>query len=369
MTASVAVPTPSSAAPSSVESPAPGSTENLRNLRFTIHSTYRHKSSGRRLAPEGLQWGMGGISHLVFLPWQDSAPEKGSSSNTTNITKAINTDGLLTRWGMIQAYNAWAFAKQIPFKRLEDIDKIEPTNDGVHLRVTWKDGPKTPEALITDRDIRTMLEKEKVALPNSTESLQVWLNGQYVADLQGPESLPPILDALSKCQSHRLSYRKADGLIRIERKFKGYLFNRSIVFEHVLDNLLAMEDVKSLDERTLIGTATLPDWIMGGQLTSRIWVQELENGNVAFERPLYQDDISTSDRTFELKKEDGEYAQLIRVKQELKRLRAIGKHVHPFEEQLAKMDNTPKVEEVDPAVERRRKNQQTNQRMRRFKGL
>merc|ERR1712167_465700 len=63
------------------------------------------------------------------------------------------------------------------------------------------------------------------------------------------------------------------GILRIERYFRGMVRGEE-VFEHVVDNLLAFEDVKMLDDDTIIGTATLPDWIMGGVLTSRLWLRD-----------------------------------------------------------------------------------------------
>ena len=84
-----------------------------------------------------------------------------------------------------------------------------------------------------------------------------------------------------------------------------------------------------IDARTIIGTATLPDWIMGGKLTSRLWVQELDNGNILFPHPLRNDDIETSDRRYLLMKgRDDDKIQVVQNQQN--KLRRLASLVHPF---------------------------------------
>jgi hypothetical protein len=89
---------------------------------------------------------------------------------------------------------------------------------------------------------------------------------------------------------------------------------------------VALEDPHIVDDCTLIGTATLPDWIMGGKLTSRLWVQD-KGKSILFLRPLRNDDVDTSDRRYELK-DDTAKMQLVR--QELTRLRHLASLHHPF---------------------------------------
>jgi hypothetical protein len=91
-----------------------------------------------------------------------------------------------------------------------------------------------------------------------------------------------------------------------------------------MDNLYALEDVEVLENNdeymTVIGSATLPDWIMGGELTSRLHIrQDKVDGGILFLRPLYDDNITTSDRRFQLKKGiDDEMIDI--VEEELKRI-------------------------------------------------
>ena len=167
------------------------------------------------------------------------------------------------------------------------------------------------------QQMKDLLSMDKAATGEG-EPADVWINGVFVMTLT-PETLEPVLETLSKTASPKLCFRRLDGLIRIERYFVGMVRGQQ-VFEHIVDNLYAMEDPEIIDKHTLIGTATLPDWIMGGELTSRICVQELGNGNIKFLRPLRNDDIKTSDRTLELRtgKDDGKIGL---VRHELKRLR------------------------------------------------
>lgn len=143
-----------------------------------------------------------------------------------------------------------------------------------------------------------------------------------------------MLETLATIPSRKLTFRKSRGMIRIERRFVGRIVGQDI-FDHLLDNLYAMEDPQIIDIRdddnlTLIGTATLPDWIMGGELTSRIWMKELENGNILCLRPLYNDNIDTSDRKYELKRGKDD-TRIAMVREELERLRYLATLPSPFD--------------------------------------
>merc|ERR1712137_1332637 len=103
------------------------------------------------------------------------------------------------------------------------------------------------------------------------------------------------------------------------------------------------EDPHLVDERTLIGTATLPDWIMGGELTSRLLVQEKQNGNILFMRPLYNDDTRTSDRRYELTHgEDNEKIEIVR--KEIASLRFLATLKHPFVEETLPANTAGKID-------------------------
>jgi len=125
------------------------------------------------------------------------------------------------------------------------------------------------------------------------------------------------------------------GILRIERYFRGMVRGEE-VFEHVVDNLLAFEDVKTLDDDTIIGTATLPDWIMGGVLTSRLWLRD-DGDTVLALRPLYNDDITLEggvDRRFRLKQGNSEeenrrIATIRSILKDVRRLAAMAALVKP----------------------------------------
>lgn len=68
---------------------------------------------------------------------------------------------------------------------------------------------------------------------------------------------------------------------------------------------------------------------MGGQLTSRLHVVELESGDLKSVRPLYNDDVSTADRHFGLHKGQDD-AKIATAKKELDRLRYLATIKHPF---------------------------------------
>lgn len=285
---------------------------------FVIHSTYRDYE-GRQVLPRGLEWDMDGDSHLSYLP----------ATSSHNNTDKIDIDDAHVRRGIIEAHNRWCFAKQYPFKTIDDILSLSSSN-GTHVQVQWKDSPRIVETEIRNRNITNLIKDEKAAW-ESGSLVEVWVNGDFVSVLNGTtESLDTALKAVSNIGSLKVSLKRSDGLIRVERYFTGGLRDRVQVFDHIMDNLIALEDPVVIDQQILVGTATLPDWIMGGNLTSRLWTQELDNGNILFLRPLRNDDISTSDRRFELVKgQDDE--QIRKVHHELKRLRMLALMKHPYE--------------------------------------
>ena len=99
-------------------------------------------------------------------------------------------------------------------------------------------------------------------------------------------------------------------------------------------------------------------FLFPGTLTSRLWVQEMDD-RIRFLRPLYNDDITTSDRKFELLHgTDDDKIALVKV--ELHRLRQLAALDHPFVPE-SKVDEDP-LEDV-------RKRLRENRPRRKFFGM
>ena len=158
----------------------------------------------------------------------------------------------------------------------------------------------------------------------------MYINGEYLAELT-LSTLPSIIEAVKEMKRQKICYRRSEGVIRIEKYFQGWIRGHE-VFDHLMDNLYAMEDIEDYGTY-IIGSATLPDWIMGGELTSRLYVEELPNGDILTLRPLRNDDISTSDRRYQLEK--GKHDdKIVLVRRELERLRRLAAMKHPFNASL-----------------------------------
>lgn len=298
---------------------------------FTVFSTFRDASNAQ-VKPDGLEWDMpSGLSEVCYVRYPLLASDSSGRSTSSNHTDIKSSPQV--RRGIVEAHNRWSFAKDLPFVRAEDILSMEEDDQG-HITVKWADDVRRPEK--TDRYGGTViehLENDKAAKESSdmeTAAAEVWMNGMYIGELAGPSTLQPLVDTVNtKLKSKKVCYRRSKNLIRIEKYFHGMIRGWE-VFEHLLDNLFAMEDAEILDKHTLIGTATLPDWIMGGMLTSRLWLCELPNGNILTQRPLQNDDLRTSDRRYELVQgKDDEKIAIVR--EELKRLRYLAGLEHPFD--------------------------------------
>lgn len=284
-------------------------------IPFFVHSTFRN-FMGNQVKPYGLEWGLDGDSYMTFVP-----------ADLTNGKTMPNLDAPETRRGIVEAYNRWASSKELEFKTVDDVEDVILHNDGIHIQVEWRELHR-PCRVTKHDDMEALLKQD--AATNGGDPAEVWVNGVYEGLLNGEMSLFPLILAIKRANGPgtQLSFCRYEGLIRIEKYFRGML-RKNQVFEHVMDNLITLEDVEVLDSKTLIGTSTLNDWIMGGNLTSRLHVEELDNGDIKFVRPLYNDDIHTADRRFGLfKGRDDDKIAL--VQKELHRLRFLATLKHPF---------------------------------------
>jgi len=287
-------------------------------MQFFIHSSFR-SYSGVQVKPEGLQWDLDADSKAYFLPVGDVTNEEEK------------------RRGIVNAYNRWAYAKELDFKTIHDIQNIQA--HGKHLAVEWKKDSTTSWRITRDSDVQDMLKKDPAA--NEGPSADVWVNGVDVGTLNGSMSLFPILMAIKQATGPgtQLAYKRAEGCIRIEKYFRG-MIRKHQLFEHIMDNLIAMEDPQVLGPKKLIGTATLPDWIMGGELTSRLHIEETAEGDLKFTRPLYNDDVATTDRRYSLVKgQDDDKIAIVRV--ELDRVRHLAGVQHPVANEGDQKTNSP----------------------------
>jgi hypothetical protein len=293
---------------------------------FFIHSTFRN-FMGRQVKPHGLEWGLDGDARVTYVPASFADGKSDQHSLQVDYLDAPEN-----RRGIVEAYNRWAFAKELEFKSTDDILGLTVHKDGKHIQVEWKKdtgGGDLPYTATAHDLMEELLKNDPAA--KGGELAEVWVNGVYEGTLDGEMSLSPLLLAIRRATGPgtRMSYYRYEGLIRIEKYFRGML-RKHQVFEHIMDNLIALEDPEILDSKTLIGTATVADWIMGGQLTSRLHVEVMENGDVKFVRPLYNDDISTADRHFGLFKGRDD-VKIAMVRKELDRLRYLASLQHPFE--------------------------------------
>ena len=310
----------------------------LPPVHFWIHSSFRGQGN-KQVKPHGLMWDMDGASFMTFVPAITiREKEEESTPPVTHLEWWRNSSSC--RRGLVEAYNRWAYSKQLEFKFQEDIEDVtvHEKDGGIHVLVEWK-VPTTnyePFQYSTPDDMEAWIKQDPAAQSFQHPPVEVWVNGVYEGTLNGEMSLSPILLAIKRAQQgpgttlfvkRYSSPRRA--LIRIEKYFRGMLRKQQQIFEHIVDNLIAMEDPEILDPKTLIGTATLPDWIMGGNLTSRLHIHEMENGDIQFLRPLYFDDIGTADRRFVLSQRR-DPVQVAVVKKEVERLRHLATLKHPF---------------------------------------
>eukprot|EP00977_Amphora_coffeiformis_P021525 scaffold9441_cov167-Amphora_coffeaeformis.AAC.4 len=314
---------------------------------FAVLSTFRHERTGEPLRPVGLQWNLPGESHITFVPIRKTGAR-------------VDTSSPAVRRGIIEAYNRWTFAREETFGCVDDIANVSMTDDEI-ITVEWKDTLQERHfhEEIFGSAVADLLQKEPTAQQDGLSPVEVWINGRFVGNLCGPESLPPILQALSVVTSRRLAYKRSDDgkFIRIERYFGSYLRQKNEIFDHIMDNLIAMEDIEILDAQTLIGNATLCDWIMTGTLTSRMWIREMDD-RIRFLRPLHNDDIQTSDRKFDLIRGTVDDEMIALVEAELVRLRYLGTLSHPFV--------PPENVESDPLEDIRKKIQVNKPRRKNF---
>eukprot|EP00038_Savillea_parva_P010369 m.189844 g.189844 ORF g.189844 m.189844 type:complete len:363 (-) comp17845_c0_seq1:142-1230(-) len=288
-----------------------------RHPRFLVLASFRD-SSNNPTRPHGLQWEMSATSCMAYVPAPDAAADLddvrasptdtgGDDAANDNLLPSseprrdgtapqLDLDASKVRYGIVAAHNLWAFAKGLRFVTVKDIVSMQSDADG-RIFVKWAP-PTGHESASRPIDLAGAIRED----PSATQAgspTDVWLNGLYIGTLDGPDTVDAIVTQVQASHSVKLMFLRSQGLLRIERYFRGRPRGEEL-FEHVIDNLFAIEDPQVLDKKTIIGTATLPDWIMGGMLTSRIWVREEEDGGMYALRPLYGDDIKSTDRRYRL---------------------------------------------------------------------
>ena len=297
---------------------------------LTVHSSFRDEF-GKQVRPHGLEWHVDGDSLLSYAP---VSKEFAKTVDSAILQEEPSNNSIIKGW-IVAAHNKWSFARDWPMRQSKDILNIQWHAESHQFQVRWD--PDLSQHYDAQRftmaEIDGLLKMDKSAQGDEAPA-EVWING-YFRGMLSPDTLDNILQEVTAIPSKKLVYRKSpSGIIRIERRFTGMIRGQD-VFEHILDNLYALEDPQFVDNHSsqkLIGTATLPDWIMGGELTSRLWIHdELESvGTITFLRPLYEDNIKTSDRRYVLKKGKDD-DRISMVQKELDRLRYLATLPSPYE--------------------------------------
>jgi hypothetical protein len=354
--------------------------------QFTIHGTFRDMR-GRQALPHGLEWDLSGESFVAFVLM--STAKSGDLTVDGNLfVEELPQDTPQVRQAIINAHNRWCFAKDLPFKSMYDIDKLilpkskgENASDTIHYYVKWKEqtSPKIESSRL--QEVSDVLAKDPSAKGDGSPT-EVWINGVKCDTKLAPDTLPTILEHVEACPSLNLSVKRQplidndERIVRVERYFRGGLRQKQDIFDHIIDNLYALEDVQILNddekETTIIGTATLPDWIMGGDLTSRLYTQvDKTDGNVLFLRPLYNDDLGTVDRRFRLKRGEDD-GMIATVKKEVERLCFLAKLPLPFPSVTAKQqkdDETADAKRENDKAQLTDRERQHRRNRRRYYGM
>merc|ERR1719453_684885 len=142
----------------------------------------------------------------------------------------------------------------MPFATAEDIQDASEQPDGCVI-VRWRslqpqDSVEFPGGIASTQDAF----RRVVASLEPGHLVTVYLNGRRHATLQGPAtgaSVEDVCRAVAQLRSTKLCLRSGGGVCRIERFFSGMVRGEE-VFEHVMDNLLALEDPHVIDENTVI---------------------------------------------------------------------------------------------------------------------
>lgn len=315
-----------------------------------VHSVFR-SSHGEKVVPKGLQWSLPGTSHVRFVLPPSYVEEFGDSE--------------ALQWALFQAYHRWCCAKDLKFRRMESIASV--VSEGKrHFRLDWRETPsESPEKVTLHEDAAALLQKD--AENDQEQPTEVWIGGEWAGHLM-PSSVGGLIAALPRT-GNKLAYKTSEGRIRIERYYQGHLRpSRDQVWDHLWDNLVALEDPELLgDHHTLVGTATLRDWVRGGNLTSRLLVED-RGDRILFLRPLRDDDPTTSDRHYEL---DGSDPRAAAVRRELERLHHLSELEHPVDSPLATAEDAPAESHIpsNPNLQKVREKLRANRKRRKFFGI
>jgi hypothetical protein len=233
---------------------------------FAVHSIFRNGRTGHKVLPHGLEWDMGGDSLMAYVPLpfagggdKENAGTRGDASNLPTSNAAASylwrdqptpEDTPSVRRAIVEAHNRWCFAKDLPFRTVEDIAELKvATPEDVHYYVKWEDEGSVQMTESRLQDVKDVVRNDPSAR-GDTPPAEVWINGKYVGMLR-PDTVPSILDKVTDTPSVRLSVKRAGDqggpppqrpaagggstrkedpspILRIERRFRGMIRGQEV---------------------------------------------------------------------------------------------------------------------------------------------
>ena len=124
------------AATTTTTSAVPGissSNEKIPPVHFWIHSSFRDHHGHQQVKPYGLEWGMSGESYMTFVPAATSSSSSSSRTTPPPSSEEGGWNSPSSRRGLVEAYNRWAYSKQLEFKTVDDIEDVTV----VHKPITF----------------------------------------------------------------------------------------------------------------------------------------------------------------------------------------------------------------------------------------
>ncbi|KAL3896993.1 MAG: hypothetical protein SGARI_007024, partial [Bacillariaceae sp.] len=223
---------------------------------------------GRQALPHGLEWNLAGESFVAYVPIPTSKENCHLVVNGNRVLENIHEtppqDTPAVRKAIVNAHNRWCFAKDLPFRSVHEIEALSipkllndnktstTKSESIHYYVKWKEA--SPDQISSSRlqSPSEVLQRNPSATGDAPPA-EVWINGVDCGVALEPSTLPTIVEAVGNTPSLNLSVKMQssnDGdnvnpkrILRIERYFRGGLRRKQDIFDHLLDNLYALEDV------------------------------------------------------------------------------------------------------------------------------
>ncbi len=217
-------------------------------MKFTVHSTFRN-SRGAKALPHGLEWDLDGESFTAYvaMPTMTTENKEDHPNENTDQQPFMLEDTPNVRRAIVEAHNRWCFAKDIPFRTVNDIDELilpkskvvaetiipddTSTCTSIHYYVKWKESLFAPKITESKLQLASEVLKADPSATGDKAPVEVWINVTLTSQTSSPSVLTGNTPEKGK---HTMSHHRQQKILLSIGSFSGNTTKRNTLTKRTL---------------------------------------------------------------------------------------------------------------------------------------